>query len=64
MFMLRQRPSSRHARRIVCSLPVESPMKRFVLLNIVLACITFAVTARAADKKIEQLFGSTCLVGK
>ena len=35
-------------------------MKRYVLMNVLLASVTFAVTANAADKKIERLYGSKC----
>ena len=35
-------------------------MKRFALINVLLACVTFSFTAQAADKKIERLFGSKC----
>jgi mono/diheme cytochrome c family protein len=35
-------------------------MKRFALLNVALACISFAISAEAADKKIERLYGSKC----
>ena len=33
-------------------------MKRFLLMNVLLAC--FAFTAQAADKKIERMYGSKC----
>lgn len=35
-------------------------MKRFTLIPVLLACVTFSFTAQAADKKIERLFGSKC----
>ncbi len=35
-------------------------MKRFVLYNVLLACVVFTVTAEAADKKIERMFGAKC----
>ena len=35
-------------------------MKRFALMNVLLACVTFSFSAQAADKKIERLFGSKC----
>ena len=35
-------------------------MKRFALINVLLACVTLSFTAQAADKKIERLFGSKC----
>ena len=35
-------------------------MKRFALINVLLACVTFSFTAQAADKKIERLYGSKC----
>lgn len=35
-------------------------MKRYLLINVVIACTSFAVTAYAADKKVERMFGSKC----
>ena len=35
-------------------------MKRFALLNLMLACFSLSMNAQAADKKIERLYGSKC----
>lgn len=35
-------------------------MKRFALLNVLLACVTYSFVANAADKKVERMFGSKC----
>lgn len=35
-------------------------MKRIALMNVLLACVAFAIPAHAADKKIERMYGSKC----
>lgn len=35
-------------------------MKRYLVLNVVIAAVAFTVTAHAADKKIERMYGSKC----
>ena len=35
-------------------------MKRYILLNVVIAVTAFTVSAHAADKKVERMYGSKC----